>query len=175
MYRKTWAKLLITLGVILGIVSELLLFKGVEPFASNFYLFIWWAYILTIDGIIYFRRGNSLIISRTGEFLIMLPWSVTFWLLFEMVNLRLENWHYVNVTPLMWVRWPGYFFAYATVLPGIFETAELLGCFGLFKNSRVKPRIFSPAAFPISYGMGIVFLILPLLFPTFCFPLIWMI
>lgn len=172
--RKVWATLQLAFGIILALLSEFFMFKGIEPFASNFYLFIWWAYILSIDAIIYFRQGNSLIISRTGEFLVMLPWSVAFWLLFEMVNLRLENWHYVNVTPLMWVRWPGYFIAYATVLPGMFETAELLGCLGIFKNTSVKRRIFSPAGFPVFYAFGILFLLLPLAFPRFCFPLIWL-
>ena len=171
--RKNWARIQLAAGLLVAVIAELLMFKAVEPVASNFYLFIWWAYILTVDAVVYCIQGNSLILSRTREFLLMMPWSVAFWLLFEMLNLRLENWYYANVTPYGWIRWPGYFFSYATVLPGIFETMELLACLGLFRRATIKRRIFSPASFPIYYAFGILFFILPLAFPHYFFPLVW--
>jgi len=161
-------------GLLLAVVSGILLFQRVEPFASEFYLFIWWSYIIAIDAVTYLIQNNSLIISRTREFLIMLPWSVAFWLLFEMVNLRLDNWHYINVASNIWVRWPGYFLAYATVLPGIFETAEVLGCLGLYHRVRCRQRVIAPVRFFAFYGTGILFLALSLAAPRFCFPLIWL-
>lgn len=169
---RAWTQLVT--GLLLAGASEILLFQGIEPFASEFYLIIWWAYILTIDATIYLVQGNSLIINRTGEFLVMLPWSVTVWLIFEMVNLRLDNWYYAHITPNPWIRWPGYLLAYATVLPGIFETAELLGCLGLFARTRMRPRLIASARFPVFYALGILFLILPLMFPWYFFPLIWL-
>lgn len=172
--RRPWAWTQLSAGLVLGVLSEILLFERVEPFVSEFFLFIWWAYILMIDAVIYLIQGNSLIISRTREFLIMLPWSVVIWLVFEMVNLRLENWHYVDVTSSIWIRWPGYFLAYATVLPGIFETAELLGCLGLYKNERSRKRVIAPVRFFVFYGVGLFCLIAPLAAPRFFFPLIWL-
>jgi len=161
----------LALGVL--ITSELLMFQGIEPFSSWFYPFVWWSYILIVDGIVYRLQGNSLIISRTREFLVMIPWSVALWLLFEMFNLRLENWCYANVIDNRILRWPGYFISYATVLPGIFETAELLCCLGLYAKVKTKIRIFSSVSFPVFYSIGVAFVLLSLLFPRFCFPLIW--
>ena len=74
----------------------------------------------------------------------MIPWSVFIWLIFEAANLFLKNWYYVNLPCSILERWLGYATAYGTVLPGLFETTELLETFGLFKNwQTVKSRISS--------------------------------
>ena len=71
-------------------------------------------------------KGNSLLMNRRGEFMVMALWSVVIWTFFEAVNLVMQNWYYANVIPSRSVRWAGYATAYATVLPGLFETTELL-------------------------------------------------
>src|SRR5512136_904452 len=114
------------LGIVSLILSELFLFQRVEPFLSWFYCFAWWSYILTIDGVTYWLKGNSLITSRTKEFLLMIPWSIFIWLIFEAANLSLRNWYYINLPHCIVERWLGYAIAYGTVLPGLFETTELL-------------------------------------------------
>ena len=135
----TKANTQIAFGVILFAFAEIFMLQRVEPFASWFYPLAWWAYIFIVDGIIFRIQGNSLILSRRREFLVMIPWSVAFWLFFEMINLRMQNWHYVNVIGNLWLRWVGYFISFATVLPGMFETYELLGCLNLY--SKVKTRL----------------------------------
>jgi hypothetical protein len=82
------------IGIVLLILSEIFHFKKIEPFYSWFYCFAWWSYILVIDAIIYRLKGNSLILSRTKEFFLMVPWSILIWLIFEAANLSLENWSY---------------------------------------------------------------------------------
>jgi hypothetical protein len=64
------------IGIVLLILSEILHLKKIEPFYSWFYFFAWWSYILTVDAIIYRLKENSLILSRTKEFFLMIPWSV---------------------------------------------------------------------------------------------------
>lgn len=155
------------------IAAQLLLFAKVEPFASWFYYFAWWPYILIADSLIYRIKGNSLLINRRGEFMIMLLWSVVIWTFFEAVNLVLQNWYYVNVIPVRMIRWPGYVFAYATVLPGLFETTELLESLGLFKQNQVTPRAISVSLQRIISALGLVSLCLVFLFPAYCYPLIW--
>ena len=103
----------------------------------------------------------------------MLLWSVIIWTFFEAVNLVMQNWYYSNVVPITIVRWLGYSFAYATVLPGIFETVELLETMGFFRKSKVKPLSINRRVLTVLFCIGIVFLITPLLFPRYCFPLIW--
>ncbi len=161
------------IGLAILVAAQLLLMKKVEPVASWFYYFAWWPYILIADSLIYRMKGNSLLMDRRGEFLVLLLWSVVIWTLFEAVNLFLQNWYYVNVIPLRVIRWPGYALAYATVLPGLFETAELLEALGLFKDSRVRPRFISLSMQQFLFSLGIVSLALVFLFPDYCYPLIW--
>ncbi len=146
----------------------------VEPVTTYFYSLIWWSYIVMIDGIIYRVRGNSMIINRTRQFFSLIPWSVLIWLIFEGFNLVLKNWHYVGVPKEIYFRWPGYFVAYGTVLPAILETRDLLSTLGLFEKSR-GPRLPVQASWyrPLIVA-GTLCLILPLLFPRFCFPLVWL-
>lgn len=161
------------LGLFILVVSEILMFKGAEPFASWFYYFAWWSYILIVDSIIYKIKKNSLIMNRTGELFLMLFWSVFIWTFFEAVNLIMKNWYYVNVVPICVVRWLGYGVAYATVLPGLFETTELLESLGLFKDSRIKP-VSVNKLWTISFlVLGIACFSGVFFYPKFCFPLIW--
>ncbi|MFB3884170.1 MAG: DUF4332 domain-containing protein [Thermodesulfobacteriota bacterium] len=161
------------LGISLLILSELFLFKKIEPFYSWFYCFAWWSYILTIDAIIYHLKGNSLILSRTKEFFLMIPWSIFIWLIFEAANLSLKNWYYINLPNSTVERWMGYAVAYGTVLPGIFETTELLETIGLFKESRVKKARFSSGDRAFFVPLGVLCLISSVAIPKYFFPLIW--
>lgn len=101
-------------------------------------------------------------------------WSVTTWLIFELFNLRLQNWHYINLVSNTIIRWAGYTLAYATVLPGIFVTYLLLKNMGFFSQIRLKKRLSATALdLKILQIAGLCFLLLPLVWPKYFFPLIW--
>ena len=161
------------LGISLLILSEIFHFKKIEPFYSWFYCFAWWSYILTMDAIIYRLKGNSLILSRTREFFLMVPWSVFIWLIFEAANLSLENWYYINLPNSIVERWLGYAVAYGTVLPGIFETTELLESIVVFKESKIKKTIFSREGHQVLILLGVLCLASSVLIPKYFFSLIW--
>ena len=161
------------IGIIALFLSEIFLFKKVDPFYSWFYCFAWWSYILIVDAIIYRLKGNSLLISRTREFFLMVPWSIFIWLIFEAANLSLENWYYINLPHSGVERWLGYAIAYGTVLPGIFETTELLESLGLLKKSNIKKTMISGGGHSILILLGILCLVSSVLIPEYCFPLIW--
>jgi hypothetical protein len=160
-------------GIILLILSELLHFRKIDPFYSWFYCFAWWSYILTIDAIIYRLKGNSLIVNRTKEFFLMIPWSVFIWLVFEAANLSLENWYYINLPNSIVERWLGYAIAYGSVLPGIFETTEFLETLAVFKKTRTKRIIFSEKGHHAFIFLGVLCLVFSVAIPKFFFPLIW--
>jgi len=161
------------LGFLILILSEFLHFRKVEPFYSWFYCFAWWSYILFIDAIIYRLKGNSLLINRRKEFFLMIPWSIFIWLIFEAANLSLENWYYINLPNSTVERWLGYAIAYGTVLPGIFETMELLATFGLFKNAYNKRRVISQGSLHSLIALGTLCLVSSIVIPQYFFPLIW--
>jgi hypothetical protein len=160
-------------GILTLVASEILLFNKIEPVYTWFYSFAWWSYICIVDSVVFYKRGTSLIVSRTKEFLLMIPWSAAWWLFFELANLNLKNWHYVNLPSDQWFRWAGYFIAYATVLPGIFETKELLASFGVMRIVRVSPARVTKTWHTRFLFIGISFLLLPLFLPKYFFPLVW--
>jgi len=161
------------IGIILLILSEILHLKKIEPFYSWFYCFAWWSYILTVDAIIYRLKGNSLILSRTKEFLLMVPWSIFIWLIFEASNLSLENWYYINLPNSTVERWLGYAVAYGTVLPGIFETTEFLETIVVFKESKMKKTVISQEGHGVLILSGVICLVSSVVVPKYFFPLIW--
>jgi hypothetical protein len=162
------------LGIIFLLLSEILLFKRVDPFYSWFYCFAWWSYIFTIDAVIYRLKGSSLILNRTKEFLLMIPWSIFIWLIFEAANLSLRNWYYINLPRSAEERWLGYAIAYGTVLPGLFETTELLEtCIFKSPPHPQGEREGGRGGRVILILLGILCLVSSVLIPEYCFPLIW--
>ena len=161
------------IGIALLLISEIFLFKKVDPFYGWFYCFAWWSYILTIDAVIYRLKGNSLIVNRRKEFFLMIPWSILIWLIFEAANVSLENWYYTNLPHSIVERWLGYAFAYGTVLPGLFETTEFLETLGLFKKSKMEKTLFSREGHFVFALLGTLWLVSSVLIPEYCFPFIW--
>lgn len=144
-----------------------------EPFFTWFYCFAWWTYIIFVESFLHQRGAPSDLFDNPRGFLLLLPLSVTIWLVFEAYNFRLENWHYLSVPPLTIVRWTGYAVSFATVVPGILATAGLLDHLGLFRFSQCTPlRRASLLTWPFVM-LGTACLLLPLLLPKFCFPLVW--
>jgi hypothetical protein len=74
------------LGLALLLIGETLLFSSSLPVAEWFYPLAWWPYILVVDGLVYRRRGASLLTRDRREFALLLPWSVCIWLTFELFN-----------------------------------------------------------------------------------------
>jgi len=161
------------IGILLLILSEILQFKKIDPFYRWFYCFAWWSYILFVDAIIYRLKGNSLFINRRKEFFLLIPWSVFIWLIFEGTNLALENWYYINLPHSTLERWLGYAIAYGTVLPGIFETMELLETLGLFKTSSIKKTVISQGGHHVLIALGTLCLVSSVIIPQYFFSLIW--
>jgi hypothetical protein len=163
------------LGVILFILTAIMLGQGQEPFTTYFYAFAWWSYIMAADALVFFIRGESLIVNKTRTFLTMIPLSIFIWCIFEGFNFRLANWHYITLPPAFWQRWIGYAVAYGTVLPGLCETAHLLEAYRskYFRAVSVKKWRPSLRSLNLMIAMGFIFLLSPLLFPRYCFPLVW--
>ncbi|MCJ7663437.1 MAG: DUF4332 domain-containing protein [Desulfobacterales bacterium] len=161
------------IGVALFCLAVVMLGQGREPFTTYFYSFAWWSYILAVDALVYWRQGESLIVSQTRTFLRMIPLSIFIWCIFEAFNFRLANWHYINLPPQVWMRWIGYAIAYGTVLPGLCETMHLLRGIRPFRAVSGRKLHPSPLFLRTSLAMGGSALLVTLLFPRACFPLVW--
>jgi len=158
-------------------LSHWLLFARIDPFYSVIYPFLWWPFIFSVDLLVYLLRRNSLLHDRPWEFLLLTLWSTPVWLIFEALNLRLHNWHYVQVPLHPDAGNVFLIFAFATVLPGVFEVAELV--IGLIekgaRTGRIAGRPFhvTQANLAIQMILGALMLILALAWPERFFCLVW--
>jgi len=171
--KHRFALFMMVIAATTFIVAVIGLINRQEPFYSWFYCFAWWSYIVFLQALLHCRRGRSLLFDAPREFFFLLPFSLTIWLIFEVFNFRLQNWHYLNVPSALAIRWFGYVLAFSTVLPGIFTTLHFLDHVGVLKHSTAislpLPGVLC-RAFP---ALGWACLILPLAWPQYFFPLIW--
>jgi hypothetical protein len=159
---------LIAFSVLLHLSGYYALLHRIEPFQYYFYLTAWWSYIIFIDTIIALREKRFLILNRRLPLLIII--SCAFWCIFEMMNIRIENWFYINLPGGLLHRYGGYLLAYGTVVPAIYGTGRLISLF--LGNMRVRPlHIRNYPYYAIS--VGIASFAATLIFPSYCFPLAW--
>jgi hypothetical protein len=172
LHRLAWLAGMVGLAL-----SHYWLAAQIEPFYSSIYCFLWWSYILTVDFAVYRLRGHSLLRDQPRELLFLAAWSVPVWLVFEMANLRLQNWYYV-MAPYGF-SWGTLYLvlAFATVLPGIFETTSLV--LALMEKIvpggtiRGRPFAVSRLNLGLQLALGGAMLALLLAFPKNCFCLVW--
>jgi hypothetical protein len=163
------------LGVVAG--AEICLFAR-QPFVSRWFTpIVWTGYILFADALALRLRGHSLIHDRPREAL-MLAWiSVGCWLLFEAYNFRLLNWYYVGVPERPLERDWAFVWSFATIMPGLFETADVLEGLGFLGGLRVKPRALPPALLAVAFVVGLAFVSIPALLPVhvarYTFGFVW--
>jgi hypothetical protein len=145
-----------------------------EPFATWFYLFAWFGVVLTADQLIRRREGRSLVTRcGAGGFVLVLIGSATTWYFFELLNLRLENWYYVFVTDGAVRRTVGTLLSFATVFPGILWIDHYLTCRD-WPGPCHGPRLFQASASGRRLQLaGGLCLLLPMVWPRFFFPLVW--
>ena len=168
---KGWAAIAVGVGVLAG--SAGLMLRGVEPFATSFYLFAWYATLLALYGALALTAGRSPRLRRPMSLLTMLAWSSVLWLFFELLNLRLRDWYYVFVPANAWLRWPSIILSFATVLPAVFGAEALLDARGTFEATRWPALRVKPALLRNMRVIGALMLILPMVWPRYFFPLVW--
>jgi len=80
--------------------------------------------------------------------------SIPLWLVFEAYNLLIENWHYINLPGNPLVRYFGYAWAFATISPGIFLTAELVSVLRNPHRRGARGTVVSGPAAPRDYRLS---------------------
>ncbi len=163
------------IGIFIIILAEILLFMRVEIIGIYFTPIVWTGYILFVDALNFKLYGNSLIKNRKNEFILMLPWSVLCWLIFEAYNFHLKNWFYIGLPESALARTFGYVWSFATIFPAILETNQLVN--PLFRNFNKKPSKTTDTKLVIYFIAGILCLVVPLILPSevasYLFALVW--
>ncbi len=164
------------IGFGMVVAGEVLLYLQFWIVPLFFTPIAWSGYILFVDALTYRLHGESLMRTRTREFVFMLPWSVFCWGIFELYNLHMSNWHYVGLPQDILMRSVGYVWSFATIFPAILETAELLQ--PIFRDYRMRPRKISVGWLSASITFGFLCLTVPPIlsqsFATYLMGLVWM-
>jgi hypothetical protein len=170
------------LGITVVVLAEALLFSGNDLVGHWFTPIVWTGYVLFIDALVYKFAGRSLLMTDRLEFVIIAVVSIGCWWLFEFYNSPrfwksdLEIWwHYHNLEPNLFLRRIGYDWAFATISPAMFATAELFAI-TLFKHqtSRTAIRFSKPVLIGIVFA-GLAGAIAPLVIPSGWFaPVVWL-
>ncbi|MGD8758631.1 MAG: hypothetical protein PVJ07_00100 [Anaerolineales bacterium] len=167
------------LGLLILAGGEAALLLGNAFVATWFTPIMWTGYILAIDGLVYRIQGSSWLTTRRREFPFLVLFSVLVWLLFEAYNLRLQNWIYHGLPSNPIGRDLGYFWSFATIMPAVFETADLIAILlrRSRSNKRTEPRTLRPGPSWVWFVLGIAFVIIPPLMPQhiarFLFAFVW--
>jgi hypothetical protein len=147
------------------------------PGVRTSYLFfpLWLGYILALDALVWRRTGSSLWIRSRKDFVLLFVISGPVWWLFELINLRTGNWEYLGrelFGPLRFDLLST--ISFSTVIPAVFETAELMLSFGWMRRFASGPRIRATAAtFVGVFVVGLAMLSAMLAWPKIFYPFVW--
>ena len=137
----------------------------------------WLGYVMSLDAVIFKLKGNSLLCDRRREFYIQMPLSIAFWLLFEFYNLHLANWEYHGLPRSKVETFIGMGLAFAMIMPGIFQTTELIETLQLFNRFKIANLRVSNRIIYSSIVLGFFFIMAPLLMSRdhacYFFGLVW--
>ena len=126
------------IGLVMILFAEIMLYFHIEPFVSWFFPVVWWGYILLLDAIVFKMKGNSLIMNYGKIFLTLIVLSVVFWVIFELfVQLYYPYWLYEITIPTILLPIFG-LLSFSTVVPAVFETADLIKAFHFFDHKKLK-------------------------------------
>lgn len=167
MPRRGWA------GLALLAVSWPLDWRLPGLRTQAFFFPLWLGYILVVDSLVFIRTGTSLWERGRARFVGLFVLSAPVWWIFELFNLRTDNWHYLGRNEFTDFQFGlGATIAFTTVIPAVFGTAELLST---FLKGTSSPRSFAneKLAFAVLFVAGWAMLACVLMWPRYFFPFVW--
>jgi hypothetical protein len=163
------------LGVAMVAIGQIFIVTRIPPISQFYFAFIWYGYLLVVDGTIHRVGGASLLRRRPREFGLMILLGAAFWWIFELYNQAIQNWHYTGTaiySPLEYVFLASLYFG--VVLLAVWLTARLI-LIAMGWNDLRWIRVPCPArGILIAMSLlGVVFAVLPFLIPRYAFALTW--
>ena len=136
---------------------------------------LWLGYILTIDAIVFYRKGSSLLKRSIKNFTLLFLISAPAWWLFELINWRTQNWLYDGkqfFTEFEYAILAT--ISFSTVMPAVFGTAELVGTFKWIKKFK-NFKLLSPTKATLNKFLliGFMMLALVIIFPQYFYYFEW--
>jgi hypothetical protein len=137
---------------------------------------LWLGYCLTVDALVYYRKGSSLLTRNLGAYVGLFFVSAPAWWLFEIINCRTQNWHYIGRSLFSDLQYDVLAtISFSTVMPAVFGTAELVSTFNWLKRLRHGPLVLpTRKTLLVFFLTGWLMLALMLLWPRYFFPFVWL-
>ncbi len=136
---------------------------------------LWLGYALAVDALVLRWRGTSLLTRSPRDFALLFACSAPAWWLFEALNWRTQNWEYLGAE-----RFGGltYFLlttlSFSTVMPAVFETAELVRSAGWMRRLSNGPRLKPTRPLLLAMlGVGLAMAALSMSLPGYFYPFLW--
>lgn len=147
------------------------------PGMRTAYLFfpLWLGYILAMDGLVWQRTGTSLLTRSRLQFMLLFLLSAPCWWLFEVINWRTQNWTYLGSDVFSDLEyWLLCSLSFSTVMPAVFQTAELALSFSWVQRFAQGPRLqATPRLLLFLLLGGAAMLALVLAWPRYFYPFVW--
>lgn len=164
-------------GLLLNLLAWASSWGRVGPWPYTFFP-LWLGFIIVLDGVNVARHGSSLLTRSWQRFGALFLFSTPFWWLYEILNIRLNNWHYQFDHQYSWLAYHALSsLSFSTVLPVVFEMAELLSSFAwlrpISRSVAPGPHFSRRQALGCS-GVGLLILAALLVFPRYTYPLVWL-
>ena len=165
-----------TVGVALVGASWLVSWLHVEPVGMHAFFPLWLGYILIVDAVVLRRSRTSLLTRSLVRFAGMFIAAVPLWWSFEAINRLTHNWRYVGTDQYSSIEYALLAsLSFSTVIPAVFETAELVGTFGFIKRFRRWRAVrLSLPAHIAAVVTGALSILMLTVWPRYVFPLTWL-
>jgi len=143
------------------------------------YFPVWTGYIILVNALVLWRSGTCPLTAHPGLYLATFPASSLFWWFFEYLNRYVWNWYYLGIdgfTPFQYTFYAS--ICFASVLPAVYATAELLGTFRFFDDRNYddmawRPNVRSPASCVVLAALSAVGLTGIVFCPEYVYLFLW--
>ena len=170
-------------GLVLMIVSWVIAWNRFEWFRPCqvllSYFPIWIGYIVTMNAVCVWRSGRCPMTDHPVAYVLTFPVSSLFWWFFEYLNRFVWNWYYLGVSDLSSFLYIVYAtLCFASVLPAVYVTAEVLGTFAFFDDGNYegmswRPNVRSPVSRVVLAFLSFLGLVGIVVVPQYSYPLLW--
>ena len=143
------------------------------------YFPIWIGYIVTMNAVCVWRSGRCPMTDHPVAYALTFPVSSLFWWFFEYLNRFVWNWYYLGVSDLSSFLYVVYAtLCFASVLPAVYVTAEVLGTFTFFDDRNYegmswRPDVRSPVSRIVLALLSLSGLVGIVVWPQYTYLLLW--
>ncbi len=163
-------------GVTLTLASWIAAWTKIPILSQHAFFPLWISYTALLNGLCEYCYNDSLLKKLKFSFLWLFVLSIPFWWFFELLNLAVENWHYVFPAPITQLE-----FAikssinFSTVLPAVMSTIYLFksAIDGFGMSFRGRSFAVGKRWLAVSVLFGLLGLDALTLLPDITFPLVW--